>query len=142
MVERIKKIGRGADLATIVAAERFLVKNDLDRYANSADMKSSLTAALMEIDVIEKHMAMVADPAQYQTVNQAHSLPRNRKKDVPYDEARQAFSSHHTRLGNLHKSRITTEEKAAINARRGNFVTGAKLYEQMQARAIGISSQA
>ena len=142
LLEHVRKIGSSGDLPSIVATEQAIVKGDLTRYANSADMKKSLTTALTEIGVIERHMAMVADPARYRIVNEAHSLPRNRKRDLPYDEARQAFNSHYTRLTNLDKSRLTAEEKNVIEARRGNLKTGAKLYEQMQARAIGISSQA
>lgn len=58
---QIKQIGRGGDLATIVAGERFLVRNDLERYSNSQSMKSSLKTALIELNVIEKHLPVVAD---------------------------------------------------------------------------------
>jgi hypothetical protein len=139
LLTQIKKIGQSNDLASIVAAERLLVQNDLDRYANSRDMKSSLSGTLEDFDRIEKHMAWVADPAQYRMVNETHDKEKNRIRGVPKDEARQAFASHLTRLGNLHKSRLTVEEKAILDARVTNIATGAKLYEQMQAKAIGIT---
>jgi hypothetical protein len=139
LLKRVKEMGRSSDLATIVVAEKLLVKNDLDRYANSTDMKTSLTGALEDFDRIERHMTWVADPAQYRRVNEAYDKDKNRVNGVPKDEARQAFSSHITRLGNLHKSRLVDEEKAILDARRSNMATGAKLYEQMQAKAIGLT---
>ncbi|MDR0781982.1 MAG: hypothetical protein LBF16_15080 [Pseudomonadales bacterium] len=133
----VKKIGQGGDFATIVASERFLIQNELDRYANSPGMKSSLTSALMEIGVIERHLPVVVDPVQYKAVNAAYSLPRSRRGGLPYDEARQALNSHYTRLGNLDKSRLTAEEKAVIGARRDNIKIASAIYLHMQTVALG-----
>jgi hypothetical protein len=139
MLEQLRKIGQSSDLAVIVAAERFFVQNDLDRYANSTGMKFSLAGALEDFGRIEKHMAMVADPAQYHIINEAYTKKEHRIHGVPKDEARQAFSSHRARLANMDKSRLTDEEKAIIDARSSNIKAGEKLYEQMQAKAIGIT---
>ena len=89
----VREIGRGGDLPLIVATEKTIIEGDLERYANSPMMASSLRTALTEITVIEKHIAIVDDPARYQPVNEAHSLPRNRRGDLPYHEARQALAS-------------------------------------------------
>ena len=123
----------------IVTTERAIVEGDLLRYANSQEMAKSLGTALSELAAVEKHMALVADPVQYRTVNEAHSLPRNRRSGLPYDEARQAMASHYTRLGNMDKSRLTADEKAIITARKKNVEAARKLYERMQAKAIGMS---
>ncbi|MBX4336622.1 hypothetical protein [Bartonella raoultii] len=101
-------------------------------------MISSLKTALTEIDTIRKHVAFVENPEKYQVINEAYNLPKNRKGDLPYDEARQAMASHYTRLGNLDKSRLTDIEKSIIDVRRDNMKVMRKLYEKMQAKAIGI----
>ncbi|OPB28372.1 hypothetical protein [Bartonella sp. WD12.1] len=48
------------------------------------------------------------------------------------------MASHYTRLGNLDKSRLTSVEKSIIDARRDNMKVMRRLYEQMQAKALGI----
>jgi hypothetical protein len=130
------EVGQSGDLALIVAIERFLVRNELEHYANSKGMKSSLATALLEISTIAKHLAFVADPARYSAIDEAYSLPQSRKNGIPYDEARQSFSSHHTRLSNLDKSRLTTEEKAVLDTRRDNLKAGIALYQHLQINAL------
>ncbi|WP_254474087.1 hypothetical protein [Bartonella sp. B1098] len=101
-------------------------------------MISSLKTALTEIDTIKKHVAFVENPKKYEVINEAYSLSKNRKGGLPYDEARQAMASHYARLGNLDKARLTDIEKSIIDARRENIKAMQKLYEKMQAKAIGI----
>jgi hypothetical protein len=132
----LREVGQSSDLALIIATERFLVQNELDHYANSAGMKSSLKTALIEINAIEKHLPIVADASRYKAVDAAYSLPRSRRNGIPYDEARQSFSSHYTRLGNLDKSRLTAEEKDVIDARRDNLKSGVALYQQLQTNIL------
>jgi len=128
----------GGDLPLIVATEKTIIEGDLERYANSPMMVSSLRTALIEIAAIEKHIAIVDDPARYQAVNEAHSLPRNRRGDLPYDEARQALASHDARLNNMDKARSEDDEKQFIAARRAAFKEAGKLYALRQARTLGI----
>ncbi|AQX31533.1 hypothetical protein [Bartonella schoenbuchensis] len=134
----IRNVGQSRDLSLLLNTEYSIVDNDLSRYANSPEMKSSLKTALTEINVVKEHTVIVADPTQYQLINKAHSLSKNRKNGLPYDEARQAMASHYTRLGNLNKSRLTSVEKSIIDARRDNMKVMCRLYEQMQAKALGI----
>ncbi|CDO49991.1 hypothetical protein [Bartonella tribocorum] len=134
----LRDIEKSGDLSLLLGAERGLVENDLLRYANSKAMINSLKTALMEIDVIKKHIILVSNPAQYKVVNEVYSLPKNRKGGLPYDEARQAIASHYTRLGNLDKARLTDIEKSILDVRRDNIKVMQKLYEKMQAKAIGI----
>ncbi|MDR0780661.1 MAG: hypothetical protein LBF16_08200 [Pseudomonadales bacterium] len=138
-LKQVRAIGRDGDLATIVTSERFLIQNELDRYANSTSMKSSLNEALKDFNRIEKHLNFVADPTQYRIVDEAHNKPKHRINGVPRDEARQAFHSQHTRLTNLDKSRLSAAEKAVIGARQNNLKIGADLYQKMQANALGLN---
>lgn len=109
--ETVRQADSSGDLALIVATERAILESDLKRYANSSGMVNSLKTSLHEISVIERHIGIVDDKTKYRIVDQAHSLPKNRKKGLPYDEARQALSSHYARLNNLDKARLSGEEK-------------------------------
>lgn len=120
LTKHVQAVAKNGDLGLIIATEKAIVAGDLKRYANSPNMTKSLGTALNELSVIERHLELVADPTQYRTVNEAHSLPKNRRSGLPYDEARQAMASHHTRLGNMDKSRLTIEEKAIIEVRKAS----------------------
>jgi hypothetical protein len=133
----VREVGKGGDLSRIIAVERAIVEGDLTRYANSRAMTHSLTAALVEITAIERHIGIVDDPSRYQAVDQAHSLPRNRKSGLPFDEARQALTSHYARLGNMDKSRLGGDEKKIIDARKSAIFSAGKLYVERQAKTLG-----
>lgn len=138
LLEHIRDVGRSGDLSLIVATERAIVEGDLTRYANSQSMTSSLKTALNEIAAIERHISIVDDPAKYRAVDQAHSLPKNRKGVLPLDEARQALVSHYTRLNNLDKSRLGDDEKKVIDARKSAVFAAGKLYIERQAKTLGV----
>jgi len=134
----LKNAARSHDLALMIATERMIVQDDLEHYANSKSMTNSLKTALNELSVIEMHLALVNTPAQYRIVDQAHTLPKNRKSGLPHDEACQALASHHARLDNLDKSRLDETEKDLIDARKAVIAQAAKLYRQRQANTLGI----
>ncbi|GAA4664330.1 hypothetical protein [Bartonella pachyuromydis] len=138
LCDHIRNVGKSGDLSSLLDTESDLIKDVLLRYANSKAMASSLETALMEIDVVKDHIKLVSNPEKYDAVNRGHSLPKHRKGGLPYDEARKAMSSHYTRLGNLDKARLTSVEKSIIDVRRDNMKVMRKLYEKMQAKAIGI----
>ena len=79
---------------------------------------------------------MVDDKQEYSRVDASHSLPKNRDKGLPLDEARQAFKSHYARLNNLDKSRLSDDEKAIIDARKSNIFNAGKLYALRQAKTL------
>ena len=134
----IKDTARGGNAERIVALEKTIIKNDLDRYSNSKPMADSLKAALNEFAVIERQLGMVDKPEQYKPVDAACSLSKNRAKDLPMDEARQSFRSHSARLGNLDKSRPDDTEKQIIDTRRAALSTAERDYIKRQARTLGV----
>ncbi|WP_246792486.1 hypothetical protein [Bartonella grahamii] len=138
LCDHIRNVGKSGDLSSLLDTESDLIKDDLLRYANSKAMASSLETALTEIDVVKDHIKLVSNPEKYDAINRGHSLPKHRKGGLPYDEARKAMASHYTRLGNLDKARLTTVEKSILDVRRDNMKVMRKLYEKMQAKAIGI----
>jgi hypothetical protein len=128
-------------LSLIVAAEKAIVTDELQNHANSPGMVSSLGAALAELDATERLLSIVDDGDEYRRVDLAHSLPKNREKGLPLDEARQAFKSHHARLNNLDRARLSEEEKRLIDARKANMLGAGKLYAGRQAKTLGIVAE-
>jgi hypothetical protein len=138
LLDHVREIGKRGKLESIVSTEKVIVESDLEHYANSKGMFSSLNAALMELAAIEKLLSIVDDKTGYKQVDRAYSLPKNRENGLPLDEARQAFKSHYARLGNLDKARLSEVEKKIIDARKNNMLNASKLYAQRQARTLGI----
>ncbi|MDR1274987.1 MAG: hypothetical protein LBL72_01140 [Candidatus Accumulibacter sp.] len=135
----LKEVGESNRPEQIVAAEKAILENELVEYANSKGMVSSLNAALAELTATEKLLAIVDDPVKYRPVDQSHSLPRNREKGLPLDEARQAFKSHTARLNNLDKARLPDNEKKIIDARKRAVSNAARLYALRQAKTLGLA---
>ena len=139
MLETLKAIGQSGDLSLILTAERGFLENDLQQYANSPAMRSSLTTALLEMKAAERLLGKVSDPGAYRQIDEEHSLPKNRAGDLPRDEARQFFSAHAARLLNQDKSRLDDDEKRVIDQRKRNIRAGHDLYKALQRAALGLA---
>ena len=134
----VSEIGKSGNLDLILAVEQRFLENDQAQYANSPAMKRSLETAMAELHSAQRHTAMVDDPKRYRAVDGSHSLPKNRKAGLPYDEARQFFNSHAARLLNMDKSRLDAEEKKIVDLRKSNMRTADKLYADRQRKTLGI----
>lgn len=141
ILRSLRELGKSGDLSEITAIERVMIEAERAYYANSKSMDSSLNAALNELDVIDKHIGIVDDPVRYRAVDEAYSLPRNRKAGLPNDEARQALRSHYTRLNNMDKVRLGDVEKQIIDARKSNLFQVEKLYKERQAKTLGLGEK-
>jgi hypothetical protein len=138
LLNHVEEIGKSGNLSLIVATEKAIIKDERRNHANSKGMVSSLDAALAELTAIDKLLEIIDDQREYSRIDQAHILLKNRENGLPLDEARQAFKSHHARLGNLDKARLSEDEKKIIDARKNNMLNAGKLYAQRQARTLGI----
>ncbi|WP_375647800.1 MULTISPECIES: hypothetical protein [unclassified Bartonella] len=134
----LRDIGQNGDISLLISSERSLTENDFIRYGNSKTMIKSFKNALAYIDVIENHIALVSDPVQYQFINKTHSLPKNRKGGLPYDEGRKAMVWHYKWLEDTGLYISTSIELSINEARKDNMKVIQRLYEQMQAKAIDI----
>ncbi|NEN74733.1 hypothetical protein F9B74_00110 [Pelistega sp. NLN82] len=124
------------DIYAIIANEKAILSIDLERNANSHAMKSSLKNALYEFTILEKHLKLVENPLNYKGIDEAYCLPKNRRLGLPYDEARQAFASHITRLRNMDKVRSSDQDKQIIKARHCAIKTALEVYKEKQYMAI------
>jgi len=102
-------------------------------------MTSSLKAAMEAMQVIEDHIALVNSKETYRIINRGHSMAQNRKAGLPFDEARQALASHHTRLANLDKSRLDEDEKQIIEARKALIGHAIDCYARRQIHILGLA---
>ena len=141
LIGMVQEARQSGHLETILAVERRFLENDKAEYANSLAMKSSLDAALSELGAAERLSAVVQRPGDYQAVDEAHSLSKNRRGGMHFDEARQFFASHAARLINQDKSRLNHDEKKIIDARKQNMRAAAKLYEARQRQALGLGAE-
>ena len=120
----VAAIGRSGDLQTLLTAERAL-------------LKSSLGSALEEIKQAEKMHNIAQNKDRYREVDELYQRPKNRRRGLPYDEARQFFNAHNTRLLNQDRSRLSETEKKTLNARRTNMRIAEKAYIALQQKALG-----
>jgi hypothetical protein len=134
----LKSIGESGRLASIISAEKIIVKFDLKEYANSKNMASSLAIAQKELEAIETNIGLVCDPKRYKEIDLSHVQPKVRdSRDLPLDSARIAFRSHNARLVNYDKTKSDDHEKAIIQARLQNIRIAENLYIERQEKALG-----
>lgn len=144
LLQATKAIGKTGDVALILSAEAGFLRNDARFYSNSASMRSSLAAALVELGQAQKMLPLVKDSDLYLAIDASHGNSKSRIGGVPRDAARQFFQSHNARLLNADKSRLTETEKQILDARRHNIRIASLAYsaQQEQALGIGLVSQA
>jgi len=140
LLANIRRASATQNLSLIIAVEKSIVEYDLVHHANSHAMVASLQTAIDELQAVEHHLTLIADPHTYRIVNQAHSLRKKRKAGLPFDDARQALASHHARLANLDKSRLDEDEKHIVDARKAAMDVAQKLYIAQQMDALGVES--
>ncbi len=142
LVAAVVAVREGGDVAAILQAERALLRDEYDRFANTATMKGSLEAALEELDAALATVGVVGDADAYRVrVDETHRVRKHRIGDVPKDDARMFFRGHLSRLSNLTKARGTDEEKAVLVARGANMRVAEKIYASLQREALGIGDR-
>jgi hypothetical protein len=143
MLSDLESIGKSGSLESMVAAEKTIVKFDLQWHANSKSMETSLKTARKELEAIETNIGLVGDPAKYKYVDASHVQDKVRdSNDLPKDGARIAFRSHISRLENYDKTKSDDHEKAIIRARQKNISAAEKLYIERQGKALGREPEA
>lgn len=136
LLQALQKVSASRDLATTLLAEKLILKNERDHYADTSAMESSLDNALFEIEVALELVNTVQDHGAYAAVADSHKLPRNRIGGLPRDEARQFFKSHRSRLENHEKSRLMGIDKELIGVRKKNLAMASTSYIELQEIAL------
>ena len=138
ILDHLEDISRKRDLGELLFVEKAILRNDLDRHANSKAMADSLKEGLAGITAAEKLVAIVDDSVSYGVIDAACNLRKNRVGGVPKDEARQFFKSHTARLLNWDKSRLSADEKRILDRRKANMRLAEDLYAARQRRTLGL----
>lgn len=136
LLQALQKVGDSGDLETTLLAEKLILKNERDHYADTSIMESSLDNALGDIEATLKLADTVRDPGAYKAIADGHTRPRNRIGGLPKDEARQFFKSHRSRLENLDKARLMGLDKALIAVRKKNLDVVSTAYIELQHNAL------
>ena len=135
LLQIVKEAKASKDIDLILDVERAFLVNDLELYGNSAGMRSSLTEGITGIDQTKKLLVMLRDPdpSRYAAIDDMLKLSTNRTRNgMPKDEARKFFSAQVTRLKNMDKSRLSTEEKMLVAERQPMLRAGEKVYKRIQ----------
>ena len=137
-LEIFKEAAKTQNIDIMVAVEKAYIQMELEQFAGSPRMRNSLREAIKGMEVIEAHLIYLKDPAKYRFINETHTLNKNRKGDLPYDEARQALRSHMTRLNNLDTSRMDEAEREILEQRKQNIKIAEDVYIPLQKTALDI----
>ena len=133
-----KKAAEEGNAHTIVATERALIQAELEQFADSPTMRTSLREGIKNLEIIETYLNHTKDRARYKNIDEDHALEKNRKNNLPYDEARQSLRSHITRLRNLDTSRMDKPERTILEQRRKNMIIAEDVYIAKQKTALNI----
>ncbi len=139
-LDGFKKIEATNDIDSMIGAEKTYLEVELEKFADSATMKSSLRQGIVNLEIIESLLERVRNPDEYKTINAAYVLPKSRRNGLPDDDARKSFRAHATRLTNLDKSRMDKTERSILEQRRKNIRVAEKIYITMQEAALGIKA--
>ena len=138
-LEIFKEAAETKDPHIVVAVEKAFNQTELEQFGDSPRMRNSLREAIKGMEVIEAHLIYLKDPAKYRFINETHTLNKNRKGALPYDEARQALRSHMTRLNNLDTSRMDEAEREILEQRKQNIQIAEDVYITLQKTALNIT---
>lgn len=134
--ENVKNSG---DLEAIIGLELAAILGERNRFANGDEQRQSLDKAINDLNIIKEHFDIVGDAKRYSEVNKQYPRYEERKpQNLPVDSARRAFASHTARLTNAKKVRSSELQKNIIEARKSAFKEAHKLYQERQAKALGI----
>ena len=119
--------------------ERAQLQVELKKFANDPAQKSSLTAGIQQMTIIERSLDLVRDHKAYQIIDKAFMLETSRRDGLPDDDARKAIRSHKTRLANTNRTRMSKEERKVLKQRQKNMDLIEKIYINLQKKALGIA---
>lgn len=137
MVKMLNGIGAEGSIADILQTEKIIAQSDLEHFANSKPMRTSLTGTLRQIAGAVNMLEMIADADRYGIFAAGFTQPRNLKRGVPCDEARQFFASQTTRLTTMDKMRMDDASRAIVKARKANVIRADEAYAERQYAVLG-----
>ena len=139
----VRQAVREGDVGLILEAERILLSQEQRNVSQTSEDFGSLEMAIGDLDAALEALAKLRDdPEAYKALDRDHSRPKNRRGDLPDDQARQFFRSHRTRLRNRMRGRATLSEAAVLEVRMKAMSEAERQYIAMQRAVLGIPGQA
>ena len=127
------------DIDALLAVERVFLMQEREYLAEAPPKIASLANAIAELDAATDMLSKVRDFDEYASIDAAFSLPKNRIRGLPGDQARQFFRSHLARLRNLEKGRMEDSERDLVSARIRNIKVAQDIYIELQEQALASS---
>ena len=127
---------RQRDIDTILEVEWISLTQEREYLGEAPIRTSSLGNAIEELDAAVEMLAYVRDKSAYQQLDRYFSLEKNRKNNLPYDQARQFFESHKTRLSNIERASMDEDARDLLDAREANLERAKLLYMDLQQQAL------
>lgn len=136
----LKEIGQSADPETILKAEKATLLQELSTYANSSEMKNSLSPALEQLQGASDTLELVQDHEAYAKAAITYSAKR-KQGGLPLDAFREFVKSHTARLTNRLKATSSVPEKNLLRQRKENLKVANLKYMELQRAALGIEAE-
>lgn len=132
------RLARQGSVEEILRLERTVIRLELERDGNHGLKEKSLERALDGVNAALRVLANARGNRDvYRMTDADHSLPANRRQDLPHEQASQFFSSNIARLQNALKDRTDPAYEDVLVARLHAMKVGQELYRNIQRKALG-----
>ena len=130
----LRDTGDEARIDDILALEKSHLTEELDKLASGKAQIASLEAGIEDIAIIESFLGHVRNTDRYRDFD-SHFAQRkkNRRGNLPDDEARQCFRAHRTRLGNVDRAPLDEFQRQVLDLRRDNIAIAEKAVRKAKA---------
>ena len=134
----LRDTGEEARIDDILALEKSHLVEELDKLASGKAHIASLGAGIEDIAIIESFLEHVRNTDRYRDFDRHFAQrKKNRRGNLPDDEARQCFRAHRTRLGNVDRAPLDEFQRQGLDLRRDNIAIAEKAYIALQEAALG-----
>ncbi len=132
----LRRQAKNRNIDSMLEDELLILTHSLKFDANSPEEKSSLEAAINQLDESRRCLkALTANPAAYKEM--ADTYPSRKKEaGLPLDAARDFFKSHSTRLANILSGKSAHFEKLMVRQRKDNLQIIRDAYMELQRKAL------
>lgn len=136
----LKESGKSNSIPTILQAEEILLHNEISRYANSFEERSSIDTAKLQIKEARTSYEVVINSQSYQVAVKTYPT-KKMEAGLPLDSFRDFLKSHQARLNNRLKGQLSVPEKNILRQRKENLRVAKELYMKLQRKALGLPTQ-
>jgi hypothetical protein len=137
MLVCLKKVYATKDIHILLGTEELLLRQELNRYANSSEEVDVVVKGLEQIQEAKRALSTVQKPKEYQIFD-ATLAARNKDAGLPMDAMRLFLKSQSARLSNQMTGNLSVPEKNILRQRKENLGMVKDIYMTMQREALGM----